>query len=123
MSRDKVKINRTLVGILTLGCFAAAGVISVTHPHDESWRLWLAGFIRVGLLMSAFWLALPTRDRDAAWANVSWMTFAGLLLALIAVIRLPLRIVLPLLVVLTVVGVFLRPREKRRPGSRPHRVR
>lgn len=123
MSQEKVKINRTLVGILTLGCFAAAGAIYATHPHDESWRLWLAGFVRVGLLMSAFWLALPTQDRDAAWANVSWTTFAGLLLALIVVVRLPLRIVLPLLVVLTVVGIFLRPRAKRRPGSRPHRFR
>lgn len=115
MSHEKVTINRTLVGILTLACFLAALAIYLTHPHDESWNLWLAGFIRVGLLMSAFWLALPTQNRDAAWADVSWTTFAGVLLVLIVLIRMPLRIVLPLLVILAVIGVFLRPRRKRHP--------
>jgi len=74
----------------------------------------LGGFVRVALLMSAFWLALPSGQREAAWANVSPTTFVGLLVAVVLLPRFP-RAVLGMAVVLVPIWVVLRPRKKRRP--------
>ena len=122
MSETKVEINRTLVGIITIGCFVSAFVVWYWDLDDQN-QLWLAGFVRVGLLMSAFWLALPTRWRKAAWANVSPTTFIVLLLAIFLTPRWP-RLMIPLILVLVVIGFVLRPRQNRsRPGPRASNVR
>ena len=112
MTEQKVEINRTLVGVLTLGCFSASLLIWLCWPDED---LWYAGFLRVGLLLMAFWLALPSRGRDAAWARVSPWTLVGAILVLIALSRVQLRIIIPLLIAITVIGYFVRPRAKRRP--------
>ena len=123
MNPEKLPVNRTLVGLVTLLCLGAWLAIWWFAPQDNNqddtqWLLLRAAFVRVGCVMAAFWLALPTRSRKAAWANVSPMTFAGILLALFAAAYRP-RIVIPILIVLAIVGFFLRPREKKRPKSRP----
>ena len=124
MSGEKITINRTRVGFLTLACWAASLAILLFAPKEDGWRLqdawylWLSGFVRVGLLMGAFWLALPTRHRKAAWANVSPTTFIGLILAVILLPRFP-RIIVPILIVVVIIGYVLRPREKGRPKDRP----
>ena len=123
MSHEKFPVSRTLVGLVTLVCLGTALAISQFAPQDNiqddtQWRLLQAAFVRVGCVMAAFWLALPTRSRKAAWANVSPTTFAGILLALFAAAYRP-RIVIPILIVMAIVGFLLRPREKKRPKSRP----
>ena len=97
MSNRNIPVNRFLVGILALGCFGAAGGIWIAYPSDETWILWVGGFTRVGLLMSAFWLALPSSHRQAAWANISKGTLIGIVVALIVTARLKLRIVAPII--------------------------
>lgn len=114
MNERRIPINRALVGIICVACFAAALGLWLKGV-DETGELWFAGFIRVGLLMAAFWLALPTQNRDAAWANVSPATFVGLLLAVILMPRYP-RYIIPALVLLVILGFVLRP--KRRAGAR-----
>lgn len=118
---EKIAVNRTLVGILALVCLGAAVVIGFTFPADETWNLWQGGFTRVGLLLSAFWLALPTRDREAAWANLSPSMFIAVLIVLVALVRFPIRVMLPLLVVLVVIGLIVRPRDKKRPANHASR--
>ena len=115
--QEKVPINRPLVGILALVCLGAGATIFFIYRGDESSQMWQAGFTRVGLVMVALWLALPSRKRNAAWANVSWTTFIGLILALFAVARFKWAVI-PAVLVIAVVGSVLRPREKRRPGTR-----
>ena len=121
MSDGKITINRTLVGVLAIGCLTAAAAIWIFAPTTEgedNWDMWKGAFTRVGLLMSAFWLALPTSGREAAWANVTPMTFIGILLAIAGIAARP-KVVVPVLIVLTVLGFVLRPRPKKRPQNRP----
>lgn len=114
MTRERIVINRTLVGVIALACLGIAGGMWLAGPAGQQAELWRAGFVRIGVLMSALWLALPTRTRTAAWANVSPWTFVGMLVLLIATIRLQLKVVLPLAVALIVIGLVLRPRDRRR---------
>jgi len=121
MNDEKITINRSLVGILALLCLGAAIAIWLANPDSQNGRLWLAGFVRVGLVMCAFWLALPSRHREAAWANVSPTILIGMVAAiLVAALRPKMaRVVIPILFLLAVLSVVLRPREKQRPTSRP----
>lgn len=118
MSDNKVAVSRPMVGVLALACLVIAALIWTMAPDSQETQLWLAGFIRVGLVMSALWIALPTRDREAAWANVSRSTLIGMVLAMLALLRLPFRIVLPLFITVAVIGYTLRPRAKKRPQTR-----
>ena len=117
MSDTKITINRTLVGVLALGCLLAGAAIWIGAPDDKQWIMWRGAFTRVGLLMSAFWLALPYGSRDAAWANVTPWSFLGIILAIVGIARFP-RVAVPVLIVLAVAGFVLRPRPKKRPENR-----
>jgi hypothetical protein len=85
----KIEVNRPLVGVIALVCLVTAAVL---WQVPDSNTMWVAGFVRAGLMTGAIWLALPTKNRAAAWANVSPWTLAG------------------------VVGYFLKGRSKNRPG-------
>jgi hypothetical protein len=76
-----------------------------------------AGFIRVALVLGALWCAMPTRNREAAWARVSPWAIVGIILAAVLLVR-HLRVLLPLAMALAAVGYFLRPRNR---GSRTSR--
>lgn len=114
-------VSRPLVGIIALvllGTWGVMGVLQLTgglDSDDSKVRMWWAGFGRVGLVMLAFWLALPSPGRPAAWANLSKPMLIGLLLAVVLVAVRP-WIAIPLLAMLAVASFFLRPRAKRRPG-------
>jgi len=111
-------MNRTLAGVSALSCLALALAIWTTHPADPSWRMWMSGFVRVGLLLSAIWLALPTDSRNAAWTNVTPRSLLVVLLVVVALVRLKLKIVVIFVAVLAVATLVLRPRGKQRPKNR-----
>ncbi|EDL58439.1 hypothetical protein [Gimesia maris] len=115
MSGEKIPINRTLTGLISLGCLGIAAYLFWLAPPDQFAQQDVAtgAFMRVGLLMFALWLALPTRNRDAAWANVSPWVFVVIIMAVVGVAVRP-KIVVPLLIVMAVFGFVLRPRNKRR---------
>jgi hypothetical protein len=117
-----VAVNRHLVGAIALTCLAAGVTIGVTDSYSN---LWCGSFIRVGLVMSAFWLALPARGQEQTWASISPLTLLGVLLGLLVFVRRP-QVFLPLLVVLAAIGLFLRPRKRSpvptRRGQRTHRT-
>jgi hypothetical protein len=110
MTDQRVPVNRSLVGLIALACLGAAATIGIL----DTWQnMWCAAFVRVGLLMGAFWLALPSRHREAAWANVSPYTILAALVAVFVVARW--RSALPIVVVIAVLALVLRPRQRRRP--------
>lgn len=118
---QKIPVNRTLVGVIAIACLCTGAGLWITYPSDESWRLWIGGFNRAGLFMSAIWLALPSKSRDAAWANISLPALGGCLLGLLAVVRYP-RMIIPVIVVVGAVGFLMRFLGGKR-GSSSTRVR
>jgi hypothetical protein len=120
MSDQKIPVNRALVGILALACLTASGLIYWQYSHDDSWAMWQAAFLRVGVLMSTFWMALPSLGRGDAFARVSPGTllavFAGIIM--IARLRIPVWLLLPICAFVALVALFLRPRDKKRPSRR-----
>ncbi len=117
MSKEKIPVNRKLVGILALVCLGSAAILFLGFRDEESWQLWQAAFTRVGIVMSAFWLALPSKHREAAWTNLSPTTLIGLFATIVAAGRFP-KVVIPIAIVVAIIGLLLRPRSKDRPGSR-----
>lgn len=116
----KIAVNRTMVGLISLVCLSSWLFLYFRNPNAEGdLLLWQGGLMRAGLLMGALWIALPTKNRDAAWANVSPWMLAGLIGGVIGIARFP-RLFVPLLAILAVVGFFLRPRKTAR-DRRPDR--
>jgi len=115
MNHEPISISRPLVGWITAACLTTAVVIFLQGSSTSNAQLWQAAFTRVGLVMGALWLALPSRNRASAFANVSMRTFLGIILAIFAFARYP-RTVLPLLVLIGALGILLRPRDKKRPS-------
>ena len=119
----RTTISRPLVGLITLALLGTWGAMWLLHAagavdaESQPLKLWWAGFGRVGLVMLALWLALPSKDRPAAWANVSKPMLVGVLLVVVLVAVRP-WIAVPLLAFLAIASLFLRPRAKRRPESR-----
>ena len=107
-----VALNRNLVGLMAIGCYAGAVGCYVFKLDNEN-QIWLASFVRTALVLAAFWFAMASKKREAAWANVSPWTFVGLLLAVFIIPRRP-RVFIPMFAVLAVIGYFLRPKNKRR---------
>jgi len=113
----QIPVNRTLVGIMATVCCGIAGVMAV-YKVEGSVALWQGAFLRVGIVLAAFWLALPTRTREAAWARVSIWTVAGVLLAVVALVRMPNRFLLPVAGLVGVALMVLRPWRKARPRQK-----
>ena len=112
----QIPINRTLVGILALLCGAIGGLIALTGVDPST--MWQGAFLRVGVVLAAFWLALPSRKREAAWARIPLWNFVGVLLVIVAATRVPMRVLLPGLVVFGIALMLLRPRRRTRPTQR-----
>jgi hypothetical protein len=113
MPDQTVPVNRTLVGVIAAACLGIGLVIMLV---DSPENMWCAAFIRIGLLCGAFWLALPAKGREAAWANLSPRVLLGVLLAGLVIVSRP-RLFLILVIPLAVLGLLLRPRGHARPRS------
>ncbi len=113
-------VSRPLVGLLAIGLFGIALILSVWPNLLSGAAGTLVGgaAARVGMVMAAFWLALPAGNRPAAWAKVSLASALPLLLVALALFRIPFRILIPLACFVLLVGVFLRPKSVRRPERR-----
>jgi hypothetical protein len=120
MNAPQGKISRPLVGALA-ALLLVAGAVAAIVPHESTsqWDLFQGACVRVGLVMTAWWLALPLLQRDGAAARALGGFFVILMLALVFLRRVPLKFIIPIALALVVLGLVLRPRPKRRPGSRP----
>ena len=110
-------VNRAFVGILSIACVVIGALLAVLGPsNDNQVQMWSGSFIRVGVLMGAFWIALPRRGRAAAWANLSPWWMVGVTVVMLFVVRQP-RILLPMIVAIVILLAFL-PKPRSTPRSR-----
>ena len=110
---QKVTINRSLVGWLSLAFLAGFVISLVTGPKDTA-DVWQGICSRVGVVLGALWLALPKDGTLGKWAEVSVLKLVMIVAIFIAVVRAP-RKYLPLLLAIAAAARFLRPRDQVRP--------
>lgn len=110
ISENELRQKRGIVGLLAIAGVVSAGVLLVTGTSDFV----ASGLLRVGLLLGAFWLVLPTKDRPAAWARVSPWSVA--VIAAVGFLLPRFKYFLPVLIAGVVIGWWARPRRKN--GSR-----
>jgi|HubBroStandDraft_6_1064221.scaffolds.fasta_scaffold14497_3 hypothetical protein len=120
MQQAKRTVSRPLVGILAIGLFSLAFVLSL-WPNllsDAAGAMVGGAATRVGVVMAALWLALPSRNRPAAWVNVRVTSVLPLVLVAMALFRIPFRFLVPLAGLVLLTGVVLRPKPLQRPERR-----
>ena len=100
---QRPQVNRFLVALIAIGCLITGVTIAVVDTMDN---FWCGSFVRVGLLMGAFWLAAPSKGRAAAWANVSPWWIVGVASMLIFIVRRP-RVLIPFAIAFVVLGVIV----------------
>lgn len=110
MADQQIPVNRTLVGLLALVCLAAGGGVWWWDTWDN---VWCGSFVRTGVLLGAFWLALPAKGREAAWANISPWTLVAALGAALIFVRRP-HIFFAVIAVVVVAAVIIKPRQRRK---------
>ncbi|MCA9041666.1 MAG: hypothetical protein KDA65_15040 [Planctomycetaceae bacterium] len=107
-------MKKRLVAVIALLCWGAAGIFYVTNPESQ---IFLASSVRIGLVMSAIWLALPSKEQAAAWAKISskwWVTLGvGLVIGLIRPKLAP-----GILLLFAVIGFLWKPKVQK-PSSQP----
>lgn len=110
---QKVTINRSLVGWLSLAFLAGFVMTLFTGTNDKA-DVWQGICSRVGVVLGALWLALPKDGTLGKWAEVSILKLVVIVALFIAVVRAP-RKYLPILLAIGAAARFLRPPDKVRP--------
>lgn len=100
---QRPEINRVVVALIAIGCLMAGLAIAI---FDSMENFWCGSFVRVGLLMGAFWFAAPSQGRAAAWANVSPWWIVGVAAALLFIVRRP-RVLIPFALAVIILGVIV----------------
>ncbi len=116
MSSGLIPVNRLSIGLIAASCFALAAGIHFGIGGSGA-ELWGGSLSRVGVVMCAVWLAMPTLARDTANMRVSWQTGLGVLLAILMVVRTraPLKFLIPAAIFVVGTYLVLRPKPKTRP--------
>ena len=109
--------QRRVIGLLSVVCLSTGIVL---WQSDWGTTVWVGMLVRIGMVLAAFWLALPSGSRAAAWANVSPSAFIGVLLAAASLAAWPkvARVAIPIAIAVAVIAFFLRPRKRERPRDR-----
>jgi hypothetical protein len=104
-------INRTLVGVISVLLLTCALILWLFGGNQN---IWTGACLKVGCVMAALWLALPTISRRGNLGQVSWgsvIGFIGLALVLTGK-RVDARIVIPMLAGVAITILVLRPRSR-----------
>ena len=107
VSEEDLRNKRIYVGMFSIACLTA-GCVLAFYPGNDGLQ---GAMLRVGLLLGAFWLAMPTAERPAAWKGLSsnWALTA----AVIAAIVMPrAKVMFPVIAVIAGIAWFARPRKK-----------
>ena len=109
-----------MVGVIGLVLLAASGVLTLVGA-DGGQDMWAGACLKVGLVMAAFWLALPSITSNPVLMRASWATLLGAIAVALVVARtrVPLKVVLPVLAAFVLAVRVLRPRGA--PPPRPRR--
>lgn len=100
--------RRRRVGWVAIACLVVATGGFAAEGFESAWA---AAASRVGIVLGALWLCLPTRTRPAAWASLSPGKVAAVGIAAVLMNRI--KIFLPFLAVAGLIVWALRPRNKR----------
>ncbi len=116
MNSQPVTVNRSLVGAIALGLLAIAGLMWLLGL-EGSQDIWRGACMKVGLVMGALWLALPSITRNGELGRASWTAVLGAIVValIIAKTKVSLKIVIPVLIAAAIAVRLLRPRQKTRP--------
>lgn len=101
------------MGIIALVCLA--GALGTWYFARDQDAMVASALLRVGLVMSALWLAMPSSGESVAWSKAT--PIIAVAIGAAALTRNAAKFVLPALVVGGLAMLILRPRPKRRPGS------
>lgn len=107
---DELRSKRIYVGLLAVAALVG-GVVLAFFPGNEGVQ---GACVRVGLVLGAFWLALPSKERPAAWKKFSsrmssnWTIFA---LIATAIVIPRAKAMFPLLAIMAGIAWFARPRK------------
>ena len=112
MQNSENRVNRSLIGIAALVCVASAGGLWLFAPDSN---VALAAFWRVGLVMSALWMAMPRTGESIAWGRAVPIILAVVLLMVVT--RNAAKFAVPLAILVILATLVLRPRPKRGPRS------
>lgn len=106
---EELRQKRKYVAFFSALCMIGAGGVAVLSPDSEGLQ---GALLRVGILMFAFWLAMPTKERKAAWKILSsnWILIGS---AIIAAAIPRLRAMFPVLAVFAAVAWFAMPRKSK----------
>ena len=107
--------RKSMAGILALLCLAVAGALWLLKENPEQ-DLATSAFTKVGIVMAALWLALPSRGDASGWDRAFPIGIA--VIVLLSVLRVKGRFLLyaiPAAILFAVVATLLRPRSRRRP--------
>lgn len=117
METQNPSVNRAIAGLIALGCLVTAIGLIPWVAGSNSLSLLQGGLVRGGLLMGAFWLAMPGRNREAAWAKLTPKTVIIVIVAVFLTSKIKPIVFVPAAVVVTILIVILRPRPKKRPSN------
>ena len=115
MNESPLAVRKMIVGILALGSLAtAAGVLLLSAEGFSNPMTAVA--MRLGLILGALWLALPSTGESIAWAKVVPIA----VVVAVACVRGGrfLLYAIPIAVLVGIVAVFIRPKGRR---HRPRR--
>lgn len=120
MEPEPRKVSRPLVGFIALAMLAGGAALTITagSGDDSQNDLWRGACVRVGLVMGAFWLALPTIQQGNRFARVLAIGGVGIVLLSVFLKKVPIRYLIIGGIAVMGLSLILRPRPKRRPGSR-----
>ena len=121
MNPQPVTVNRNLVGVIGLVLLAASGVLTLAGGAERTQDMWAGACLKVGLVMAAFWLALPSITSNPELGRASWAALLGAIAVALVVARtkVPMKVVLPVLAAFVLAIRVLRPRGA--PPPRPRR--
>jgi hypothetical protein len=108
VNEDDLRRRRIYVGLLAI--VALIGYVAVGfYPGNDGLR---GALLRVGLVMGAFWLALPTKTRPSAWKGMmSGWTAPGLIITALVMPRL--KFMFPVVAIIFLLAYFARPRKRK----------
>jgi hypothetical protein len=120
MDDSNAALRRLFAGVIALSLLAAAVLLWILPgpSTSQATAMWRGACGRIGIVMAALWMAMPTRTRPAAWSNLNPRSVGAVGLVALAM-RFPLRLLLPVGGILVVAGMLLRPRRRVRPLRRP----
>lgn len=108
VNEDELRSKRIYVGLLAIGFLIGAAVTFFAAADNEGLQ---GALMRVGLLLGAFWLAMPTKTRPSAWKILptsNWAIF-GMIISAVFISRL--KVMFPVLAIFAGIAWFARPRK------------